>query len=218
MALAKRLFEALVCPKCKRAIQLVDEDRSLMCASCQLKFPIRDNVPIMTMDEALDLGNVSSEGVGVLATPSLFRVIEGPDKGLTFSVEAGICRGMGRSSSDPEKTSVFSVDFALSIDDNTKRLITNYISQQFRKMKKGEDRDPKEKEFGSFRRASDVVLTDLNVSRLHVMIFYDGETVGVLDLVSRNGTFVNGKEVESKILEIGDVIEIGETKLMREGN
>jgi pSer/pThr/pTyr-binding forkhead associated (FHA) protein len=49
------------------------------------------------------------------------------------------------------------------------------------------------------------------------MVFYDGRTVGVLDLVSKNGTFVNGQEVESRVLKPGDMIEIGETNIVYEG-
>ncbi len=43
------------------------------------------------------------------------------------------------------------------------------------------------------------------------MIFSDGEHVAILDLVSKNGTYVNGQEVESHMLEKGDVIELGDT-------
>jgi pSer/pThr/pTyr-binding forkhead associated (FHA) protein len=49
------------------------------------------------------------------------------------------------------------------------------------------------------------------------MIFYDDAGVGILDLVSKNGTFVNGEEVESRILVGGDTIEIGECRIVVEG-
>ena len=46
------------------------------------------------------------------------------------------------------------------------------------------------------------------------MLFYDDSgLVGILDLVSKNGTYVNGAEVESKILKKGDLITVGGTKI-----
>jgi pSer/pThr/pTyr-binding forkhead associated (FHA) protein len=39
----------------------------------------------------------------------------------------------------------------------------------------------------------------------------------MLDLVSQNGTFVNGKEIESQLLKEGDVIELGETIIVFAG-
>ena len=48
------------------------------------------------------------------------------------------------------------------------------------------------------------------------MVFSDGENVAILDLVSKNGTFVNGQEIESHMLEKGDIIELGDTTIVFE--
>ncbi|MBI2501574.1 MAG: FHA domain-containing protein, partial [Deltaproteobacteria bacterium] len=69
---------------------------------------------------------------------------------------------------------------------------------------------------GAFERKGDVTLADSSISRLHAMIFYDDLGVGILDLVSKNGTFVNGAEVESRLLQKGDVVLLGSTKLKLE--
>lgn len=67
---------------------------------------------------------------------------------------------------------------------------------------------------GGFLRGNDIPLKDIAISRLHAMLFYDESgTIGILDLVSKNGTFVNGAEVESKILKKGDLITVGGTKI-----
>lgn len=46
------LLEILVCPDCKGSLT-VDQDRDeLVCSSCGLSYPVRDNIPIMLVDEA----------------------------------------------------------------------------------------------------------------------------------------------------------------------
>ena len=46
------LLEILVCPDCKGSLT-VDQDRDeLVCNGCGLAYPVRDNIPIMLVDEA----------------------------------------------------------------------------------------------------------------------------------------------------------------------
>ena len=56
MALSKDLLDILVCPKCKGEIILLDDNSGLICPACRLKYPIRDDIPVMLVDEAEDLG------------------------------------------------------------------------------------------------------------------------------------------------------------------
>jgi uncharacterized protein YbaR (Trm112 family) len=47
------LLELLRCPRCKGQLRLVERDRvALECAACQLRYQIRDGIPIMLIDEA----------------------------------------------------------------------------------------------------------------------------------------------------------------------
>lgn len=46
------LLEILICPRCKGKLEYVEEPAALVCRTCQLKFPIRDDVPILLLDEA----------------------------------------------------------------------------------------------------------------------------------------------------------------------
>jgi uncharacterized protein YbaR (Trm112 family) len=48
----KDLLEILVCPVCKKPVALKDDQQSLKCAECRRVYPIRDNIPIMLVDEA----------------------------------------------------------------------------------------------------------------------------------------------------------------------
>ena len=52
MAVDKELLDILVCPKCKGDIRLNDENNALMCDACKLSYPIKDDIPIMLIDEA----------------------------------------------------------------------------------------------------------------------------------------------------------------------
>jgi uncharacterized protein YbaR (Trm112 family) len=56
MAIAKDLLEILACPQCKGEVQLTDPQDGLVCRACKLVYPIRDDIPIMLIDEAQQLG------------------------------------------------------------------------------------------------------------------------------------------------------------------
>ncbi len=55
MAVSKELLEILVCPKCKGPIHLNDKEDGLVCDACKLVYEIRDDIPIMLIDEATPL-------------------------------------------------------------------------------------------------------------------------------------------------------------------
>ncbi|MBI3920012.1 MAG: Trm112 family protein [Armatimonadetes bacterium] len=47
-----KLLEILACPDCKGDIELWEEKERLVCKSCGKRYPIRDGIPIMLIDEA----------------------------------------------------------------------------------------------------------------------------------------------------------------------
>ena len=52
MAVSKELLEILVCPKCKGEIHLTEKEDGLVCDACRLLYEIREDIPIMLIDEA----------------------------------------------------------------------------------------------------------------------------------------------------------------------
>ncbi len=52
MAVNEELLEILVCPKCKGAIYLNQAKDGLVCEKCRLIYEIRDDIPVMLIDEA----------------------------------------------------------------------------------------------------------------------------------------------------------------------
>ncbi|HTZ39963.1 MAG TPA: Trm112 family protein [Syntrophales bacterium] len=55
MAISKDLLEILACPKCKGEIRLNEAGDGLICDRCRLLYEIRDDIPIMLIDEAKKL-------------------------------------------------------------------------------------------------------------------------------------------------------------------
>lgn len=52
MAISKELLEILVCPLCKETVELQAGDSGLKCIKCHRVYPIRDEIPVMLIDEA----------------------------------------------------------------------------------------------------------------------------------------------------------------------
>ncbi len=50
----KELLEILACPKCKSEVRLDEAAQRIICTSpsCGLRYPIRDGIPVMLIDEA----------------------------------------------------------------------------------------------------------------------------------------------------------------------
>lgn len=55
MGIDKELLEILVCPKCKGDIEMSEKEDGLICKPCSLMYPIKDDIPVMLIDEASPL-------------------------------------------------------------------------------------------------------------------------------------------------------------------
>ena len=53
MPLNKELLDILACPKCKGDIFLNKAGDGLICKACRLVYQIKDDIPVMLIDEAL---------------------------------------------------------------------------------------------------------------------------------------------------------------------
>ena len=51
----KRLLDILVCPLCKSPLHLDADKKELICKADRLAYPIRDDIPVMLVDEARTL-------------------------------------------------------------------------------------------------------------------------------------------------------------------
>lgn len=55
MAVSKELLEILACPKCKGDIKLSEDPEGLICENCNLLYPIKDDIPVMLVEEAISI-------------------------------------------------------------------------------------------------------------------------------------------------------------------
>ena len=55
MAIKQELLDILACPQCKGDIHLTAAGDGLVCEHCKLVYEIRDDIPIMLIDQAKPL-------------------------------------------------------------------------------------------------------------------------------------------------------------------
>ena len=55
MKISDDLLDILACPKCKGPVRVDEENEQLVCDACALGYPVRDDIPVMLIDEAVRL-------------------------------------------------------------------------------------------------------------------------------------------------------------------
>jgi len=55
MQLNKELLEIIACPVCKESVK--QEDDTLVCKKCRLRYPIKEGIPVMLIEEAEKIQN-----------------------------------------------------------------------------------------------------------------------------------------------------------------
>ncbi|MGO9620257.1 MAG: Trm112 family protein [Desulfobaccales bacterium] len=55
MPINQELLEILACPKCKGDLKLTEKEDGLICYKCRLLYEIKDDIPIMLIEEAKPL-------------------------------------------------------------------------------------------------------------------------------------------------------------------
>jgi len=51
----RKLLDILVCPVCKGKLVFDKKNQELICKADRLAFPVRDDIPVMLVDEAREL-------------------------------------------------------------------------------------------------------------------------------------------------------------------
>ncbi len=51
----RNLLDIVVCPRCKSSLYLDEDKHELICKVDKLAYPIRDDIPVMLVDEASSL-------------------------------------------------------------------------------------------------------------------------------------------------------------------
>jgi uncharacterized protein len=52
MALDEQLLEILACPNCRGEVDYKEAEQVIECRNCHYRYPVRDDIPVMLVDEA----------------------------------------------------------------------------------------------------------------------------------------------------------------------
>ena len=53
MAVDQKLLEILACPNCRGDVEYLEEENVIVCrGECRFRYPVRDDIPVMLIDEA----------------------------------------------------------------------------------------------------------------------------------------------------------------------
>jgi uncharacterized protein YbaR (Trm112 family) len=53
VALDQRLLEILICPNCHGEVEYIEAEQVIVCrGECKYRYPVRDDIPVMLIDEA----------------------------------------------------------------------------------------------------------------------------------------------------------------------
>jgi uncharacterized protein YbaR (Trm112 family) len=55
MPVSQELLDILACPKCKGDLRMTAGNDGLVCEACKLVYPIKEDIPIMLIEEAQPL-------------------------------------------------------------------------------------------------------------------------------------------------------------------
>jgi uncharacterized protein len=53
MSVDAELLEILVCPNDRGAIDYLEGEQEIVCRTCGYRYPVRDDIPVMLIDEAV---------------------------------------------------------------------------------------------------------------------------------------------------------------------
>jgi uncharacterized protein YbaR (Trm112 family) len=52
MAVDKDLLDIMICPSCGGGIEYHEHEQVIVCLKCGLRYPVRDDIPVMLIEEA----------------------------------------------------------------------------------------------------------------------------------------------------------------------
>lgn len=133
--------------------------------------------------------------------------VEGPDRGMRYTVEEGSYRVLARAQDDSTSTVQMTNDGARALDKDAQARADEALRGP------GTSGNGDRARTAFRKRGPDIVLKDGSVSRTHALVFVERDAISVADLMSTNGTRVNGDTIRDVDLREGDVIDLGKTKL-----
>lgn len=143
-----------------------------------------------------------------MARRATLKVTAGPNEGDVVSLELGSCRLIGRHLSDSE-TAFIDRDGNRVLEVPQQQLLTSHLKEHA----PNTSTMPGGYSAQAFERGPDIIFADDSISRAHAMVFYDNAGLGIIDLASTNGTFINSERIGTSRVSDGDTILIGASEM-----
>ena len=135
---------------------------------------------------------------------AVIKIISGPNAGDAFGIDQGVCRLIGRHLS--EHQTVFRNRV---LDDQAASLLSEHLKDKAPPVAVSPDAF----NANALKRGPDILMSNDSISRVHAMIFFDSSGVGIIDLASTNGTYINNDSVSSALIGPDDVFTIGKSAM-----
>jgi hypothetical protein len=143
----------------------------------------------------------------------ILEVDKGSNRGSRYELVSRGYRAVGRAGGGAEVTVQLSKEGDRQLEPDDIRVVEEHLARRGEQKADG-DADASNLRIGAFRRGRDILLDDDKISRKHAMFFLDDDGPSVVDLLSTNGTHVNGKKVSDADLVEGDIVNIGKTRFI----
>lgn len=217
LAVMREYMGDLACPSCLSYKLLPTKENIIICQGCLMGYKTSQGIPDFRLENAISfkkrLSQVKS-GVNAVMT-----VLMGDQKNESFEIKLGHCVVVGRLNQNQDDFDMTMVGGLTSngasysqLDSSNQKLVEKYLSKQSQSFRAGNRDDVlkgHQKFLGNFVRQPDLLLKDGAVSRSHAIIYQDERGVHVIDLLSKNGTYVNSQEVERATLQNNDILSMG---------
>lgn len=210
----QKALSSLACPT-SGAKLIRTKENILFCQESCIGYPFLGDLPDFREEHAIHfkkLAQQKREG------STLARILFTPKKSEKQIFELGLdhCLLVGRAVYLEPNTDITFVGIPqenrVVLNQQTRVLIDRFLGQKPSQRQdfglEGLPLHPNQY-LGSFEREPDLLLDDKSVSRAHAIFYHHQEGLWLLDLVSKNGSFVNGREIERVKLKHDDVIHLG---------
>ncbi|MDP2343131.1 MAG: FHA domain-containing protein [Deltaproteobacteria bacterium] len=138
----------------------------------------------------------------------VFTVVEGSDQGRRFAFTPGSFRVIGRQDGVITGTQAVMRSAVRRLEDEDHDRMAQHLAKRATPGlfgARGATAD--------FERDDDIDLGDDAVSQTHAMVFCDEAGLSIVDVASKNGTWINGDRVHESTIVDGDLVRVGETRL-----
>ena len=138
----------------------------------------------------------------------VFVVVEGSDQGRRFAFTPGSFRVIGRQEGVITGTHAVARSAIRRLEDEDHDKMGQHLARRATPGLYGARGAT-----ADFDRDDDIDLIDDAVSQTHAIVFCDDAGLSIVDVASKNGTWVNGDRVHESTLVDGDLVRVGETRL-----